>query len=255
MKRRSPLVTVFAALVTLLGVALAPPALAAVPPASVQLEGPGTVGRFDTAIVPVQVRCRSGLQPQTLLVTVRQDGVSGRRTTSAPACDGAWHALRVEVGSSTGAPFNPGMVYVTARLTVHNPVTGRTRSATDTRFVKLLAAAEVGLGTVPVRRSSTGVIRVPVRYRCQTPWVPVQLSVEVTQNDGFLGGQTILTEGDPRLVCDAMWHRLMIRVSASNGSFFVGPAQVYLLFDIQDPVDFDPVDQASFIGTTQIVNG
>lgn len=261
MKRRAPVVTVLAAFVVLLGMALAPPALAAVPPASVQLTAPGQVGRFDTAIVPMQVRCRVGLQSRALVVTVTQQNtaygtVTGSRTISSPvACNGTWHTMSVELGSTSGAPFEAGQAKVTARLTVRNPATGGTPQAgTDTRFVKLLAPAKVELGTAPIRHGSGGIARVPVRFRCQVPWVPVQLSVEVSQNDGALGGQTFLVEGDSRLVCDAEWHQLVIYVPASNGKFFTGPARVDLLFDVQDPIDFDPVDQASFTAMTQIVD-
>lgn len=242
-------------------IAVAPPALAAVPPASVQLLGPGQVGRFDTAIVPMQLRCRVGLESRALVVTVVQQNpdygtVTGTRTIASPVpCNGTWHTTSVELGSDSGIPYVPGGARVTARLTVRNPATGGTPTAgTDTRFVKLLAPAEVELGTAPIRHGSGGVARVPVRFRCQIPWVPVQLSVEVTQNDGFLHGQTIVTEGDSRLVCDAEWHRVMLYVAPDDGKFFTGPAVVSLLFDVLDPIDFDPVDQASFTALTQIVD-
>jgi hypothetical protein len=222
----------------------------------VQVIGPGAVGRFGTAVVPLRERCRTGLAARNLVVHVSQMGLTGSRSQPAAIpCDGTWHSVRVEVSSTTGAPFVPGMAKVTARLTVHNPTTGTIRKAgTDSRFIRLLAPAEIELGTAPVRLGSAGVVRVPVRFRCQVPWLVAELSARVTQDYGAITGATFLTD-DTRLVCDATWHRLIVRVVPSGtGTFFTGQALVDLVIDVQDPVDFDPVDQATFSQVIAIVD-
>jgi hypothetical protein len=263
MKRRTSLVAILGSLATVLGIALAPPALATVPPASVQVQAPGQVGLHQTAIVPLQVRCRVGLESRNLVVTVTQhvpDGTAtGSRTVPSPLrCNGTWHSISVELGIDSGATadFEPGQAKVTARLTVRNPATGGTPPAgTDTRFIALLAPAEVELGTAPIRHGSGGVARVPVRIRCQIPWLPVELIVEVSQNDGSLHGQTIILADDSRLVCDGEWHRVLVYVhpDGQGDKFFTGPAQVTVFFDIQDPVNFEP-EQASLSVLTEIID-
>ncbi|HET8614244.1 MAG TPA: hypothetical protein VFL94_01880 [Actinomycetales bacterium] len=263
MKRRTSLAAIVGVLAILLGVAVAPPALATVPPASVQVLAPGQIGQHESAIVPLQVRCRVGLESRNLVVTVTQDVPDGTATGSATVrdplrCNGTWHTLSVELGidATATADFEPGQAKVTARLTVRNPATGGTPAAgTDTRFIKLLAPAEAELGTAPIRHGSGGVARVPVRIRCQIPWLPVELIVEVAQNDGFLHGQTIISSGDTRLVCDGEWHRVLVYVGpdTAGDKFFTGPAQVTVFFDIEDPVNFEP-EQASLSILTEIVD-
>jgi hypothetical protein len=255
MKRRTTLVAVLGALASAAAVVAAPPALAAVPPASVRVVGPGALGRSDSdAVVPLQERCKVGWQSRDVVVTVTQGGVTGTLTQAAGIpCDGTWHDVRLSV-SSAGPEFSVGGSHVTAKLTAHNPSDGANRTASTSSFLNLLEQSEIRLGTAPVRMGSGGVPRVPVRLRCQVPWVVSELLVTVSQNDGALTRTQPLSAGDSRLVCDGEWHRFVVYVGRPRDDdyFFFGPARVDLAVDVQDPVSFDPVDQATFTGMTTI---
>jgi len=257
MKRRTSLIALLGAVASVAAVVAAPPASAAVPPASVRVVGPGAIGRFDDqAVVPLQERCRVGWQARNIVVTVTQGTVTGTLTQAAGIpCDGTWHDVRLSVSSSTGEEFAPGDSRVSAKLTAHNPSGGLNRTASASSYLKLLEQAEIELGTMAVRMGSGGVPRVPVRFRCQVPWVVSELGVTVSQNDGALTRSAFLHgDTDSRLICDGEWHRIVVYVGRpiDEEYFFYGPARVDLTLDVQDPVSFDPVDQANATAMTTI---
>lgn len=217
-------------------------AVAAGPSATVAVGAVGKVGRFDTAVVTVAAGCQVGAVVQELVVAVTQGDLTGSRGGSfALRCDGAQHRVQVEVTSGTGNPYVAGSATVTARLTVLDEVTmDPLPQAVDVAVVVLRPAAELTIGWA-VRLNAGGSASVPVRFRCQRPWVEAGLGVGVSQAQGTRYGFTF-AQGD--LVCDGRWHDRRMRVVASGSPYVVGPVTVSADLTVYAPVDFDPVDQA-----------
>lgn len=245
MPRRRTLLSSLAAALLGAGLVLSPggPAAATTPSASVSVpSGTGSIGRFDdSAIVTVKQRCDTGLIVQELVVQVDQGTVTGTRAgTFGAVCDGAWHALRVEVPSSTGDEYVPGAVSVTARFTVLDPQTGDPLpQAVAHGTVTLLPQVELKLG----EEGSIGqfeTVRIPILYRCDSPWIVAGFNLHVHQGDLF--GDFFTDQG---FRCDGAWHHRTIVMSSSTGAPFErGYADIEASLDIQDPQEFDPVGQA-----------
>ncbi|WP_370618065.1 hypothetical protein [Mumia sp. Pv 4-285] len=247
MPRLRTLISTLAAV--LLGATLVAPlgaagaASAATPAASLQVpSSTGTIGRFDSsAIVTVKQKCDTGLVVQELQVDVTQGAVTGSRSgTFGAVCDGAWHALKVEVGSSTGDEYVPGAVAVTARFTVLDPVTmDPLPQAVAQGTVTLLPQVELKLG----EEGSVGqfeTVRIPILYRCDSPWIVSELALHVRQGD--LHGDFFTDQG---FRCDGAWHHRTIVMSSTTGApFEPGYADIEASLNIQDPQEFDPVGQS-----------
>jgi hypothetical protein len=213
------------------------------------------VGRFGTAIVTVRATCRDAVVAD-LVIDVEQGTRSGTLTgTQGLTCDGRWHRLRPEVSArlvdpAVDGPFEPGPARVDARLSLLDPETfDPLPQAFDSEIVTLLAPVEVRIGW-QVKLNAGGSASVPVKARCQRPWVEPGLSVEVSQSDGTTGGSA---SGDFGLVCDAQWHAFRVRVIPSS-PFAVGTVHVLAYLTVYDPLSFDPVDQANASVDRQITH-
>ncbi|MGD9959501.1 hypothetical protein [Nocardioides sp.] len=108
-------------------------------------------------------------------------------------------------------------------------------------------AGAVGAPAVELRVGQEGSVgrfssvSIPVLYRCQRPWLVAGLYVEV--NRGAVTGFGARTAG---LTCDGTWNRVLVGADSDTGEpFAAGYAEVRLTMDVQDPVTFDPVDQAT----------
>ena len=135
-------------------------------------------------------------------------------------------------------------MHVTALLTVLNRFGHPLPQGRDAADVVLRPAAEVEIGS-PVKLGRDGGVSVPVRVRCQRPWVDAELSLSVAQNGGTLVGSAA---GDFGIVCDAAWHSLRVRVVPAADPFRVGRAQVDASITVYEPESLDPVDQGGASG-------
>jgi hypothetical protein len=241
--------TLFLGLIAALGAVT--PAQAATAPARVNIGPTATVGRFDTAVLNIWTACRDQALVAELTVEVTQDTVSGSRSGDfGITCDGGFHRVQVELFSDTGDPFNAGPVHVTALLTVLDPDSmDPLPQGRDSADVTLLAAVDVKIGG-PVHLNKDGSVGVPVKTRCQRPWVDAGLDVDVSQNAGTNGGGTFV--GDGALVCDARWHKRIVRVIPTS-PFAVGSVHIDVFLTVYDPDSFDPVDQARASADRRVV--
>jgi hypothetical protein len=163
-------------------------AAAATAGGQVEVGSVAKVGRFGTAIVTVRATCRDAVVAD-LVIDVEQGTRSGTLTgTQGLTCDGRWHRLRPEVSArlvdpAVDGPFEPGPARVDARLSLLDPETfDPLPQAFDSEIVTLLAPVEVRIGW-QVKLNAGGSASVPVKARCQRPWVEPGLSVEVSQSD------------------------------------------------------------------------
>ncbi len=86
-----------------------------------------------------------------------------------------------------------------------------------------------------------GSVTVPVLYRCQRPWIVAGLYVQASQ--GGVTGRAFRSAG---LTCDAAWHRVVLEAGSGTGEPFLADyADIDVTVDIQDPISFDPVEQAT----------
>ena len=202
------------------------------------------LGQFSEAVVTLWTRCKAPFVVQELVVDLTQvGGDSGSRSGDfGIVCDGAWHRLTLSVNTADGGPFGRGLTTVTARLTVVDPVTGDPApqgwdSITD--FVH--AQVEVNVSR-DVRLGQGDAMLVKVYVRCERPWVPQPLTVEVSQDDGFTFGST---SGAFGIVCDDRWHAVEMQVFPSGERFHRGMTRVDASLEVLDPIDFDPVEQGT----------
>ena len=202
------------------------------------------LGRFSEAVVTVWTRCKAPFVVQELAVDLTQvSGDSGSRAGDfGIVCDGAWHRLSLSVNTSDGGPFVRGLTTVNARLTIVDPVTGDPAplgrdSITD--FVH--AQVEVNVSR-DVRLGQGDAMLVKVFVRCERPWVPQPMTIEVSQDDGSTVGST---SGEFGIVCDDRWHGIDVQVFPSGERFHRGLTRVDAALEVLDPIDFDPVEQGT----------
>jgi hypothetical protein len=236
----------------LTSVALAAPAAATVRTAAgrgwsraaeVRLGRDVRLGQFSQAVVAVQTRCRPGFAVQELRIDLVQlGGDRGSRTGDfGIVCDGAWHQLSVFVNTPDGGPFRPGWTKVFARLTVVEVTTGaQARPARDAISDFVHGQAEVKVSR-DVRLGQEDAALVTVFVRCERPWIAQPMVVSVAQDEGFTNGSAV----HDGIVCDDRWHRIDLRVYPSDERFHRGLTTVDASLDVLDPIDFDPVEQAT----------
>ncbi len=212
--------------------------------AEVKISRDVRLGQFSEMRVRLWARCRSPLIVQELLIDVSQAGLSGSFTGDfGIICDGTWQQVRTSVSTPGGGPFEPGLTTVTATLTVIDPVTGDPApQGQDSITVFVHSQAEVKISR-NVRLGQGGAMLVSVWVRCEIPWVRAELSSGSHRMKGSIVGRAPFDFG---IVCDDRWHRIDVQVF-SSGELVLGGGltRVDASLDVQDPIDFDPVDQAT----------
>ena len=212
-------------------------------PVEVKIAREVRLGRFSEAVVTLWTRCRTPFVVQELVVDLAQvAGGSGSRSGEfGIVCDGAWRRLTLSVNTPDGGPFGRGLTHVTARLTVVDPATGAATSGWDAITDFVHAQVEMHISR-DVRLGQGDAMLVKVFVRCERPWVPQPMTVEVAQDDGFTGGST---SGNFGIICDDHWHGIDVQVFPSGERFHRGLTRVDASLEVLDPIDFDPVEQGT----------
>lgn len=208
------------------------------PAAQVNIARNAAMGVNGSATVNVWQRCMSGAVAAELTVEVAQSDASGSRSgVFGIVCDGRWHRTGVEIASTSGSPFTPGLADADARFTVLDPESfDPLPQGVDSERVWLAAPAQVRVSWRG-ELDGAGQATLVVWARCLAPWAVSDLSVELSQGPDSGLGNT----GDFGLACDGGWFRRDVKVIPSPGWFEPGRSLASASFTVLDLSTGDPV--------------
>lgn len=220
---------------------------------TVTLDGVGVTSQWEFAEFSGAASCQAGAINQQLAITVTQGSHSGSTTATSIICDGKKNRFSVKVRPDVGVEFEVGNAWVEARLTVHDPKTGSaSQPATDANFVWIRPSGKI-TPVWPAVINKDGTMTVTADAVCRGPWVVNEVTVDVRQpGDPLLNASRAWSY--PDVPCDAKKHRLTFTLTPPEGKKFVPRASnVQLSLGLEDPVEFDPVDQWWWGGTVSVV--